>query len=204
MSQRPCRGIGTLVHPLAAARGSCIVPSTVSSPPRPIASLAPEALAAHRAALWRYLRTLGADAATADDLVQEAFVVALRRADFDAGAPAAAFAFLRTTARHLWLKSRRGRPDGQRVEREVDEADRVWEQRCGDGTGEDYVDALRSCLAELPERSRALLAATYGERRGRAASAQAFGMSEDGIKSALRRLRAFLHDCIARRQRPEE
>ena len=123
MSQRPCRGIGTLVHPLAAARGSCIVPSTVSSPPRPIASLAPEALAAHRAALWRYLRTLGADAATADDLVQEAFVVALRRADFDAGAPAAAFAFLRTTARHLWLKSRRGRPDGQRVEREVDEAE---------------------------------------------------------------------------------
>jgi RNA polymerase sigma-70 factor (ECF subfamily) len=172
----------------------------VSSPPRPIASLAPEALAAHRAALWRYLRTLGADAATADDLVQEAFVVALRRRDVDAASPAHAFAFLRTTARHLWLKSRRLKV----AEREVEDADRVWDERCGDGTGDDYVAALRACLADLPERSRALLEATYGERRGRGASAQALGMSADGIKSALRRLRAFLHDCIARRQRLEE
>jgi RNA polymerase sigma-70 factor (ECF subfamily) len=176
------------------------VPSTVSSPPRTVQSLAQQALTAHRAALWRYLRTLGADAATADDLVQEAFVVALRRADFDASAPAAAFAFLRTTARHLWLKSRRRRVP----EREVEAADRVWDARCSDSMGDDYVEALRACVGELPERSRALLDATYGERRGRRASAAAFGMSQDGIKSALRRLRAFLHDCIARRQRLEE
>jgi len=176
----------------------------VSSPPRPVASLAPEALAAHRAALWRYLRTLGADAATADDLVQESFVVALRRADFDAHAPQAAFAFLRTTARHLWLKSRRRRADGRLGEREVEAADRVWDARCGDGNGDGYVAALRECLGELPERSRALLEATYGEQRSRTASAQALGMSADGIKSALRRLRAFLHDCIARRQRLED
>src|SRR5262249_14847759 len=186
-----------------AARGSRLGPS-VSSPPRAVARLAPEALAAHRAALWRCLRTLGADAATADDLVQEAFVVALRRADFDAQAPQAAFAFLRTTARHLWLRSRRRRPDEQRAGREVEAADRVWDARCGDGDGDGYVAALRECFAELPERSRALLDATYGERRSRTASAQALGMSEDGIKSALRRLRAFLHECIARRQRRED
>ncbi len=148
-----------------------------------------------RPALWRYLRVLGADAATADDLVQDAFVVALRRPDFDASVRGAAFVFLRTTARHLWLKSLRRRVD----EREIDEADRVWDARCGDGAGDDYVTALRACVAELPERSRALLEATYGERRGRAASAVALGLTADGIKSALRRLRAALHDCITRR-----
>lgn len=64
------------------------------------------AIAQHRASLWRYLRVLGADDACADDLVQEAFLVALERPDFDATNPMATFAFLRTTARHRWLKSR--------------------------------------------------------------------------------------------------
>lgn len=59
----------------------------------------------HRAALWRYLRVLGADASAADDIVQEAFLVALRRPDFDSTHPGAVFTFLRTTARFLWLRS---------------------------------------------------------------------------------------------------
>jgi RNA polymerase sigma-70 factor, ECF subfamily len=147
-----------------------------------------------RAALWRYLRVLGADAATADDLAQEAFVVALRRPGFVAESAAATFAFLRTTARHLWLKSRRRQP----ALRDVDEADRIWDARCVD-QGEAYLAALEHCVGELPVRSRALLAATYAERRGRAASASAFAMTPDGVKSALRRLRAFLHGCIERR-----
>lgn len=147
-----------------------------------------------RAALWRYLRVLGADAATADDLAQEAFLVALRRPDFAHDAAGATFIFLRTTARHLWLKSRRRRQSL----REVDEADRVWDARCAD-RGEEYLAALELCVDQLPERSRALLAATYGERRGRAAAGADFGMRPEGIKSALRRLRAFLHDCIERR-----
>lgn len=148
-----------------------------------------------RPALWRYARTLGADATTADDLVQEAFVVLLQRTDFRGNEPAAVFTFLRTTCRHLWLRSHARRVD----EREVDAADLVWTQRCGDGTGDDYVDALRACVARLPPKSRALLANTYGDGDGRAASGAAFGLSRDGVKSALRRLRAFLHDCIRRR-----
>ena len=150
-------------------------------------------------ALWRYLRVLGCEPATADDLVQEVFVVVLQRPRFDGSQPGGAFAFLRTTARHLWLKSRRRRV----AEREVDEADRIWDARCGDGDGdgEAYVEALRECLQRLPERGRALLAATYGDGAGRALSAGRFGMSPDGIKSALRRLRAFLHACIENRRR---
>ena len=148
-----------------------------------------------RPALWRYVRTIGADAAAADDVVQEAFVVVLRRRRFDASSPRAVFHFLRTTARYVWLRAAAGRVN----ERELAEADAVWDARCADGTGVDYVDALRACVERLPERSQALLAVTYGDGDGRAASGARFGLGKDGVKSALRRLRAFLHDCITKR-----
>lgn len=155
-----------------------------------------KAIETHRAPLWRYLRVLGADGATADDLVQETFLVALQRPDFDASEQLATFAFLRTTARHCWLKSRRCRV----TRREVDHADEVWDQQCGNGHGSDYIEALRECVGELPQRSRELLEVTYEDRVGRSAAALAFGMTENGIKSALRRLRSALQDCIERRR----
>lgn len=102
-----------------------------------------------RRALWRYARTLGADAHTADDLVQEAFAVVLARDGFDFTVPAAVFGFLRTTCRQLWLRSKK-RTIG---EREVDEADRVWSERCGEDGGDHYVDALRACVERLPARN---------------------------------------------------
>ena len=149
----------------------------------------------HRSALWRYMRVLGADDATADDLVQEAFLIALERPDFDSSSPAGTFAFLRATARHRWLKSRRCRA----TRREVEHADVVWDEHCG-GDGTEYLAALRQCLQALPERGRSLLEATYGERAGRKEAACEFGMTENGIKSALRRLRSSLHECIERRR----
>ncbi|MCA8951415.1 MAG: hypothetical protein KDE27_18045, partial [Planctomycetes bacterium] len=143
-----------------------------------------------RAALWRYLRVLGASACDADDLTQEACVVALRREDFDASSPAGVFAFLRTTARHLFLRANRHRVG----ERELAEADAVWDARCPDGTGDDYTAALRDCVAALPARARELLSATYAEGLGREAVGARLGLGADGVKSALRRLRAGLHD----------
>ncbi len=165
-------------------------------PSRPAPGPALGALAERlRPALWRYLRVLGADAATADDLVQEAFVVVLRRDGFDASAPGAVFTFLRTTARQLWQRSRLRRTSDV----ELAEAEALWSARCGDGPGDDYVDALHACVERLPAKSQALLAATYGDGDGREASGARFGLGKDGVKSALRRLRAFLHRCITQR-----
>jgi len=159
--------------------------------PRPALSIGER----ERRALWRYARTLGADAHTADDLVQEAFAIVLARDGFDFTVPAAVFGFLRTTCRQLWLRSKHRAVS----EREVDEADRVWVERCGNGAGDDYVDALRACVERLPVRSRDLLAATYGDGDGRAAAGARIGIGKDGVKSALRRLRTFLHACIRKR-----
>ncbi|MCK5944874.1 MAG: hypothetical protein KAI24_22995, partial [Planctomycetes bacterium] len=137
----------------------------MSHPPDRAAERLATAIERHRAALWRYLRVLGADDATADDLVQEAFVVALQRPGFDASTPAATFAFLRTTARHRWLKSQRRRV----TRREVAHADELWQQQCGDDGVDDYLEALRACVDELPARSRGLLEATYRDGAGRRA-----------------------------------
>ena len=173
---------------------------TTSREPATAAGLRSDELAASlRAALLRYVRLLGAVPDHAEDLVQEAFAIALARADFDARVPGAAFTFLRTTARHLWLRRCRGRPPLH----DVADVDAVWDERCADG-GDAYVGALRACVDRLPARSRRLLAATYGAGAGRADAAAALAMSRDGVKSALRRLRAFLHDCIARRLRQED
>ncbi len=148
-----------------------------------------------RHALWRYARTLGADAHTAEDLVQDSFAVMLARDGFDSTVPAAVFTFLKTTCRQLWLRSQKRAVS----EREVEEADRVWTAQFGHGDGDEYIDALRACVDRLPARSRGLLAATYGDGDGRAAAGRRLGMGCDGVKSALRRLRTFLHDCIRQR-----
>jgi RNA polymerase sigma-70 factor, ECF subfamily len=148
-----------------------------------------------RQALWRYARTLGADAHTADDLVQGAIVIVLARPGFDFTVPAAVFGFLRTTCRQLWLRSKRRKLS----DREIEEADLVWTARCRDGPGDDYVDALRACVDRLPPRSRSLLAATYAQGEGRTAAGAKIGIGMEGAKSALRRLRTFLHDCIRKR-----
>ena len=172
----------------------------MSSPP-PIAeharSIPPAVMARHRAGLWRYLRVLGADGATADDLAQEAMLVALRRATFSWDEPGRPFAFLRRTARHLWLKDARRRQS----RREVEQADEVWLEECGDAEHDEYLGVLRSCVEDLPPRSRELLRWTYERAAGRAATGRALGLSEDGVKSALRRVRQALFECITRKRR---
>jgi RNA polymerase sigma-70 factor (ECF subfamily) len=170
---------------------------TVPSAPPAVAGFG-SLVTRHQKGLWRYLRVLGAPPDVADDLLQETFVVALRRGLHDEGAAAVA-AFLRTTARHLYCKLHRRR----RPSREVVEADRIWNEHCAHDDGQGWFAALRSCVDELPPRSRRLLQGTYGEELGRAAMAAELGMSADGIKTALRRLRMALRRCVELRRQED-
>ena len=162
---------------------------------------------AHQAELYRYVRYLGADRATAEDLVQETFLAAFE-SKTPPGDEAAAgrAAWLRGIARNRflrWCRSRRTSPvrtDSETVAR----AESTWSDvflRRGDGF--DYVEALRRCLEALPAKHRSLLSQRYEKRRSRAAMARAASMTENGIKSLLRRIRAALADCIKRRLRIE-
>jgi RNA polymerase sigma-70 factor (ECF subfamily) len=149
--------------------------------------------------LRRYLHVLGCRADRVDDLVQETVLVALRAGFRDQG-PAAAWLFAQRTARHLYLQQVRS----LQQRREVELAHEVFAAQCNNGGRDDggdaFVAALRECVAALPERSRRLLEGTYGDDLGRTEIGRALGLSPDGVKTALRRLRAALRECIERRR----
>jgi RNA polymerase sigma-70 factor (ECF subfamily) len=155
----------------------------------------------NQAGIYRYLRYLGADQPTAEDLVQETFLTAFqsRRAERDLASPSA---WLRGIARNLFLQHcRRGRRSPVVADSEhLEEADRMWRSvflRGGDGF--DYLDALRRCLHDLPAKQRDVLDMRYRDDKSRGEMAQFLGISEDGIKSLLRRIRAALAKCVEKR-----
>ena len=157
---------------------------------------------AHQAEIYRYVRYLGADSAAAEDVVQEVFLAALRGSTppgMDAGLSGA---WLRGIARNLFLQHcRRNRTspvlaDSSLLER----AEAVWagEFLRGDD-GFDYVEALRKCLETLTDRQRRLLDQRYAQKKSRTEMARLGDMTENGVKSILRRIRASLGECIRER-----
>lgn len=153
----------------------------------------------HQGAVWRFLRALGCPAHEADDLTQDTFLLALDRRQHQRD-DAAAAAFLRQTAKHLWLHRRRD--DRRRAERLLAAADQLWRQDCERDDGAGWLAALELCLQQLEARSRRALELVYGERASRAELAAALGLGEHGARTLLQRVRAFLRDCIERRRRP--
>jgi RNA polymerase sigma-70 factor (ECF subfamily) len=153
------------------------------------------ALQPHRAMLARYLYVLGASPDRADDLVQEVFVFAIERGLEDRG-PSAVAAFLRGVAKNLLLRERRSAA----ARREVELADEVWSEQLHE---DERLDALRSCVGQLPQRSRDLLERCYVQGAGRIELGRAFGMLPNGVKTTLRRVRAALRACVERRLRGE-
>lgn len=160
-------------------------------------------IVAHQAEIYRYVRYLGAGVDTVEDIVQDVFVAALSDKQGPVSQePRARAAWLRGIARHKFLSHcRRQRTSPVLVSEElVDQSEHVWTKvflRSGDGF--DYLEALRSCLKDLPPKGRHILELCYIRDRSRAEMATACGMTEDGVKSALGRLRASLADCVARR-----
>ena len=66
-----------------------------------------ELVAKHQHGVWRYLRMLGCDTATADDLTQETFLKVLRSQDFKQVSHTATSSYLRRTAYHLLVSLHR-------------------------------------------------------------------------------------------------
>ncbi len=150
--------------------------------------------------VWHYLRLCGCDAETADDLTQEAFLVALRKGvtpEPERGARR----YLRRTARFVLLQHRR-RVARERWERGseawLDVVDEVWEERQAADHLDGWLAALRRCRAKLTGRRSRAVALFYGERRSRAEVAEALSMTENGVKTLLQRVRADLRACVER------
>lgn len=167
----------------------------------------------HHAGVWRYLCYLGCDASLADDLTQETFIAVLK-GDFVYRGPKAAAAYLRLTARRLFLNALRSRraerradvdvlelfkdSDDRRTERTVEAAEAVWAV-FADDAGDVRLDALRACLETLEQQARFALEMRYRDEAAGAEIAHALGLSESAAKMILLRAKTSLRECVTRR-----
>ena len=149
---------------------------------------------AHQAAVWRYLRYLGSDEAGAEDLAQETFLAVTRR-PFEQRSPEATAAYLRKVARNLYLGTLRKR-DRARVAGDMELIEAQWQEFDRDDGGREYHEALRECLEKLNGRARQAVDLHYRGGRSRKQVAFELDMSQNGVKSLLRRTRQLLRRCI--------
>jgi len=137
---------------------------------------------------------LGCDPSEAEDLLQETFLC-LARAQLPDRGTAALRGWLRQTARHTFLASRRRARREPVVSSDVDAAVDDYER---DDEGASYREALQACLEGLSVRERDLL-----EQRAHGASraqlAAAAGLAPEGFKSLLRRITTRLRNCVRTR-----
>jgi RNA polymerase sigma-70 factor, ECF subfamily len=164
----------------------------------------------HQAMVYRYLRYMGAAADVAEDVAQETFLAAYRSSSVplqDATAESGrCAAWLRGVARNqllMYFRKARSHPlssDPAVLEQALQEADTLWhEELLRNSDGFDYHEALQACLTGLQGAQRQVLDMFYGEEFSRAQIGEALNMSEDGVKSFLRRVRAALRKCVLAR-----
>lgn len=158
--------------------------------------LDPAEIAAAQLRVRRYLRFLGCGRGSVDDLVQETLLAATARAP----GRLPPLPWLLTTARNC-LRMQLRRAGRRREVVDLDRLHRSWIEQAGDDGGDAMRSALRTCLGELPPRTRLALQLRYGEGASRAAIAARIGVGEQGLKSLLARARAGLAVCIQRRLR---
>ncbi len=148
----------------------------------------------YQAGVWRYLRTLGCEAALAEDLTQETFLAVLQR-PFQQYSDAATAAYLRKVAHNQFVSLQR--KSGREISVEdIDTFNNAWAHWITDGNGQQLIEALRECVQQLGDRARVALDMRFAERQSRAEIAAAVGLSEHGAKNLMQRAKAQLRKCI--------
>jgi RNA polymerase sigma-70 factor (ECF subfamily) len=143
------------------------------------------------------------DASTADELVQETFVVAWRNLErYDRSLPFGPW--VRGIAKNLVLNHRRriGRSKLYFCDQETLQAlDDRFEQflSVSGDTFDEKLDALRDCLRGLPDSQRTAIALHYERGLQCKEIARRTGAGVEAVKKHLQRGRAALMECIESR-----
>ena len=159
-----------------------------------------ELMEAHQAELFRYLRFIGADYSVAEDVVQEAFLGAFQAKSIpDLDDQQARRAWLRRIAHNRFIDHcrRHQRSPVSFSSTQAESAESFWQDEFfqhDEGFG--CMEALEYCLQKLNQRQRAMIDAFYAARRSRDDIASSLGISSDGVKMSLRRIRQALGECI--------
>jgi RNA polymerase sigma factor (sigma-70 family) len=93
------------------------------------------------------------------------------------------------------LRKRNRQPTLDRLEL----ADEVWQQLAGDDE-ELMLDMLRECVETLNGRGRQVIDLCYRDNRSRAEIGREMDLSDDGVKSLLRRTRELLRRCVEQKR----
>lgn len=170
----------------------------------------------HQSQVWWYLRLLGADAATADDITQDTFVAVLRKpfSDYD---PRSTAAYLRTVAKRTYfalVKQQKRSPELS----SSDLSEQAWAACLEDDASveelwlavlggelapenryEERIRALEACTGVLAPKAQEAIRLRYHDDCSREMIAQMLDMTESGVKSLLQRSRNLLRECIERK-----
>ena len=147
--------------------------------------------------VWGYLRLLGCDAARADDLTQEAFLVVLQK-PFVERSRAETLGYLRNAARFAFLNSLRAESRGHATEQAA-VAEKVWAEFAGDDAGEERVTALRECMSVLENHARRVIELRFRDGWAGADIAAALEMSQTAVNTLVHRAKAALRECMERK-----
>jgi RNA polymerase sigma-70 factor (ECF subfamily) len=157
----------------------------------------------HRDALLHYGHTLLRDFALAEDVLQDAFLVVMRKwQDFQPGT--SVFRWVREIVRHKCLEAMRARQ--QRRASALDDAllaqvSDVMDHAVDDPDGDRMrlrATALKRCMAYLHRRHAEVLCGFYAESASCEEIARAQGRSVNAIRLVLTRLRKQLNECVSR------
>lgn len=150
----------------------------------------------HQRGVWRYLRMLGCDDATADDLTQETFLRVLRRDDFVQHNDSATAGYLRRTAYNL-LVSRHRKLGRVQTIGESELLDETWDRWAGkDLTGDAAVEALQQCFTKLTERAQIALRMRFDSSASRLEIGEALGITDHGARNLMQRAKQQLRNCV--------
>ncbi|WP_242631882.1 RNA polymerase sigma factor [Rubripirellula amarantea] len=150
----------------------------------------------HSRGVWRYLRMLGCDCSTADDLTQETFLRVLRRDTFVQHSESATASYLRRTAYNLLVSDHR-KHKRVRTVAEASVIDEIWDRWAGkDLAGDQAIEALKVCFSQLTDRAQLALQMRFKEEASRIEIADALGISDHGARNLMQRAKATLKECV--------
>ena len=139
----------------------------------------------------------------AQDVVQEAFLVAWRK--FDAFDHRRDFgAWMRGIVRNKikdWFRRQQREPVSELdvAEMELDLA--TWQSARESGSG--IFEIIHGCIGKLPGNYKQAVRTFYFEDHEGEAAAESRGISPATLRKRLQRARALLHDCIATHTQPK-
>ncbi|MEM6917212.1 MAG: sigma-70 family RNA polymerase sigma factor, partial [Verrucomicrobiota bacterium] len=159
----------------------------------------------HHAGLRGFVRALGVDPLWVDDVAQEAFIVAYNRLEeFDQERDFGAW--LRGIARNLVINERRKDARRKRILSDNLTDVLLSSSSASDREEEDMGDralakmnALRTCIGELPEKSLGMLRARYEDDNSAIEIAEELEMKAPAVRKALERIRLSLRKCMETR-----